>query len=77
MAINMKPTPAAVARAVKRLTAARGYPPTIREVGELLGVDKTAAHRAVEAAQTAGVIERRAGLQRTMRVIEPAARKNT
>ena len=71
MSTTRKTTPAAVARAVKRLTAARGYPPTILEVGELLGVDKTAAHRAVEAAQTAGVIERRAGLQRTMRVVQP------
>ena len=71
MTTNMKPTPAAVARAVKRLTAARGYPPTIAEAGAALGLDKTAAHRAVEAAEAAGVIERRHGLQRTMRVVEP------
>jgi hypothetical protein len=71
------PTPLAVARAVKRLTAARGYAPATVEVGVALKIDKSAAMRAVEAAEAAGTIERRHGLPRTMRVVEPAARKNT
>jgi hypothetical protein len=71
------PTPQAVAKAVKRLTAARGYPPAIVEVGVALGIDKTRAHRAVEAAEAAGTIERRRGLPRTMRAVEAAARKST
>jgi hypothetical protein len=71
------PTPQAVARAVKRLTAARGYAPAIVEVGVALKIDKTAAHRAVAAAEAAGTIERRRGLPRTMRAVEPAAQKTT
>ncbi len=67
------PTPQAVAQAVKRLTAAKGYPPAIVEVGVALGVDKSAAMRAVEAAAAAGTIERRRGLPRTMRVVEAAS----
>ncbi len=67
------PTPEAVARAVKRLTAARGYAPAIVEVGVALKIDKSAAHRAVEAAEAAGTIERRRGLPRTMRVVEAAS----
>jgi hypothetical protein len=42
-----------------------------------LGVDKSAAMRAVEAAAAAGTIERRRGLPRTMRAVEPAAQKTT
>ncbi len=66
------PTPQAVAQAVQRLTAARGYAPAIVEVGLALGIAKTRAHRAVEAAEAAGTIERRRGLPRTMRVVEAA-----
>ena len=77
MATTKIPTPQAVARAVKRLTTAKGYAPAIVEVGQELEVEKHVAMRAVEAAEAAGLIERRHGLPRTMRVVMPAIQKNT
>lgn len=68
------PAPSAVADIVKAFTAARGYPPLIREVGAALGVDKHVALRVVTAAEGAGVIERRQGLPRTIRVVDRARR---
>lgn len=68
-------TPEAVAAVVRRYVAARGYAPSIRELGLELGLDIRAARAAVHQAATAGTIERRARCQRAIRAVDPIPRR--
>lgn len=47
-----------------------GYTPTIRELGELLGKSRTAAHALVEALTRQGYIERVYGSTRSMKIVK-------
>jgi DNA-binding MarR family transcriptional regulator len=62
--------PEAVAAAVRKLSAARGYGPTVSEIGDHLRLDPSAALRAVRQAEAAGVIERRRGCPRAIRAVD-------
>lgn len=69
--------PEAVAAAVRKLSAARGYGPTVREIGEQLRLDPAAALRAVNHAEAAGTIERRRGCPRAIRAVDAPGRRRT
>jgi len=64
--------PAAVAAVVRRFAAAKGYAPTIVEIGEELRIEHKAALRAVCQAEAAGTIERRHGCPRAIRATDRA-----
>jgi len=67
--------PEAVAAAVRRLAAARGYGPTVREIGDELRLAPAAAMRAVRQAEAAGAIERRHGCPRAIRAVGHPGRR--
>ncbi len=69
--------PEAVAAVVRKLSAARGYGPTVSEIGDQLRLDPSAALRAVRQAEAAGVIERRRGCPRAIRAVDAPGRRRT
>jgi SOS-response transcriptional repressor LexA len=74
MTSSTRPTttaaPAAVADVVRKFAAARGYAPTIVEIGQELRLDHKSAIRAVDQAEAAGSIERRHGCPRAIRAVD-------
>lgn len=68
-------TPAAVADAVRRFAAAKGYGPTVDEIGAELRLDKHHTIRALREAVAAGTIERRHGCPRAIRAVDAARRR--
>ncbi len=59
----------ALLEALRRLHRARGYPPSIRELGEAVGLASTSSvHRHVRILEQRGLVERRDGAHRTLRV---------
>jgi SOS-response transcriptional repressor LexA len=64
-------TPEAVADVVRRYAATRGFAPSVREIGDELGLELRAARAAVHQAEAAGTIERRAGCRRAIRAVDP------
>ena len=67
------PTPAqqATLSAIARLTGDRGYPPTMRELAEDLGVSLGAAREMLLRLRTKGWVSMDPGRARTVRVIRP------
>ena len=56
---------------VARLTAANGWPPTIRELGEALGISSTnGVRRHLEVLERKGFITREPGTARGLKVIK-------
>ena len=67
-----KATPAkldATIEAIRRLSKAGGYPPTIREVADALGIGSTTAYSRLLALRFMGRLTWRDGSGRTLRVI--------
>lgn len=55
-------------------TAARGYPPSLREIGDAVGLRSTSAvHRHLRLLAKAGRIERTPNVSRGLRIVEPVA----
>ena len=55
-------------KAIRSFVAAHGYPPTVREIAEILGVGHSTAQRAILALIEDGAVERRSGVARGLRV---------
>ena len=67
--------PSAVADVVRKFAAAKGYAPTIVEIGQELLLDHKSALRAVDQAEAAGAIERRHGCPRAIRAVDLRGRR--
>lgn len=67
---NTKPTPDVVAAVIRRLSAANGYGPSMREIAGELGVDERQAIQCVEEAAEAGTVNRMKGKSRAIAAVD-------
>jgi repressor LexA len=69
-----RPTPrqTEVLAAIASLTKAKGYPPTLRELGEALGIRSTnGVNDHLDALERKGLIARDSNVARSVRVVRP------
>lgn len=64
----MKPREQQLLAAIKRLSDARGFQPTMRELSAAMGVSVARVHQLVIACERKGLITREPGLARTYRL---------
>ena len=67
------PKQRAVLTAIVELTAARGYPPSIREIADHLGVNVNDVHQKLVRLQRDGLVEWDPGVCRSLRMREVTA----
>jgi repressor LexA len=58
---------------VRRLTAERGFPPSLKEVGTALGCHASRAMQVARSLQRRGLVTREARIPRSLRLVTPAA----
>lgn len=71
--MTLSATQRAVLEAIPALAAARGYPPSLREVAARVGVSSTRVHQLVAVLERLGLLERTPGVARSLRVRKEAA----
>lgn len=62
-----------IAGAIQSLTDAHGYPPTLREIGRLVGLSASSVLHHVRLLEHGGVVARQRGRPRTVAVIEESS----
>jgi DNA-binding transcriptional regulator YhcF (GntR family) len=70
---NTKPTPDVVAAVVRRISDAKGYAPSTREIAIELGVHQTQAVRYVKEAAEAGTVTRMEGRSRAIAAVNSSS----
>lgn len=70
---SLTPREAALVDAVERLTARQGYAPSLREIGEEIGVHRSRAARLAHAATAKGAMRRCPRVPRSLVVVRRVA----